>query len=349
VGHWLRSYVGQNCLRLKNWPHLERHAQTFGLPAYVLLDTDCLDAGLASLEHHLRSLSQWTSSLQVVVMTTAKPAAAPPAPPNIELSIIEKPVIRPLVFGKASRQKASLRGPILLLEDDLLIAELNAEIIEAKGYEVHHCADASALLRRRQLWPEAIILADLQVPGAGELPGILTHQAVHLRWIITADATQIPERIRDVVPAHQILEKPLSPLKMDRITAAVETSSHLREGAANYSVSPDWPRLNEAELHQLFRRGIPLRTELHLGAAAKSQQRFRQAWDELTFLFGNLQLLEACPRLKSLFRASETSEHVTDPNHLIWRELNAVFEHYRPQLSGERSTDRKSPTASKKA
>lgn len=110
------------------------------------------------------------------------------------------------------------RGRILVVDDDLELAESLREILLEEGYAVDLEPDGLAALERLRRWPEPdAILIDLSMPGLGGL-GLLDRmgRTPALRAIPAGIITALPTAR---LPADRVLYKPFG---ADDLIAFVE-------------------------------------------------------------------------------------------------------------------------------
>lgn len=120
---------------------------------------------------------------------------------------------------------------VLLVEDELILRELLAELIAPLSLEVIECASADVALGHLERDPVHLLLSDIRMPGS--LDGWELAQIVWTRWpelpVILTSGHQMP--CGDLIPEHStFLSKPWD---LDAMYATVQ--SYLESQAGDRS------------------------------------------------------------------------------------------------------------------
>ena len=63
-------------------------------------------------------------------------------------------------------------GRVLVVDDDVAIAEVLAELLALEGHAVAHCCTGEAALAAARAAPPGLVLLDVRMPGADGLDGL---------------------------------------------------------------------------------------------------------------------------------------------------------------------------------
>ena len=126
-------------------------------------------------------------------------------------------------LGDKNTQPSRKKPKVMVVDDERLIADTIAEILESGGYEATSFYDAEhALEHAREFCPE-IVISDYVLPGMNglELAGRLCEQCPTARvFLLTGQANlgSMAERMRKQGHDFEILAKPLHPEELfDRL------------------------------------------------------------------------------------------------------------------------------------
>ncbi len=121
----------------------------------------------------------------------------------------------------------------LVVEDELRVAQLVAEVLEAEGYEVDTAANGLLALEKIEAHAYDLILSDLRMP---ELDGLGLYRelerrqpALLSRLLFVSGATDQPEYRRFLAEtAVPVLSKPFALVDLQQVTRRV-LAAHRRE------------------------------------------------------------------------------------------------------------------------
>jgi len=105
------------------------------------------------------------------------------------------------------------KNTLLLLEDDLEMAEMIVQYLQSEGFEVHHCADGREVSdRARALDPDMVIL-DIMVPGMNGIEVCRSLRTFYAKPILmlTANDDDMVEVTSLNTGATGYLNKPVKP------------------------------------------------------------------------------------------------------------------------------------------
>jgi two-component system sensor histidine kinase/response regulator len=124
---------------------------------------------------------------------------------------------------------------ILLVEDDLRLAQVLCRVLSRSGYEVEWAVNAAAAVREWNRAP-AVVLLDLHLPdGNGvDLAEVLRERYPDLPMIlITGCPFRLQERPHGAKYFRQVLQKPLELADLrEAISAALNEDAHAHDSAA---------------------------------------------------------------------------------------------------------------------
>ncbi len=111
--------------------------------------------------------------------------------------------------------------PVLVVDDDVTMRQLVAEVLELAGYPVETAADGEAALAAVELARPSLIVTDLHMPN---LDGAALVELLHQRGfdppiLLLTGTTRSPDQIAEALGADGCL---LKPVDIDRLLALVE-------------------------------------------------------------------------------------------------------------------------------
>jgi len=113
-------------------------------------------------------------------------------------------------------RKGRTRSVVLIADDEALVAETLAEILNAEGFTAFAVNDGTTAVESAQRLHPDIVLADVAMPG---LNGIEAAKKIRLSFPQTrivlfsghAETAELIEQARDEGYAFELLAKPLNP------------------------------------------------------------------------------------------------------------------------------------------
>jgi two-component system response regulator ResD len=123
-----------------------------------------------------------------------------------------------------------MNARVLVVDDDLTIAEVVGDYLRDAGLETRHAADGPAALSLAQEWPPDLVVLDLMLPGI--------------------DGLEVCRRLRATHDSHQ-------PLPVIMLTALGEEADRvlgLETGADDYVTKPFSPRELALRVQAVLRR-----------------------------------------------------------------------------------------------
>jgi CheY-like chemotaxis protein len=130
-------------------------------------------------------------------------------------------------------QEPSLPPRVLVVEDELRVAQLVAEVLEAEGYEVDTAGNGLLALEKIEEHDYDLILSDLRMP---ELDGLGLYRelerrqpALLSRFLFVSGTTEQPEYRNFLAEtAVPVLSKPFTLVDLQQVTRRV-LAAHRRE------------------------------------------------------------------------------------------------------------------------
>jgi CheY-like chemotaxis protein len=122
---------------------------------------------------------------------------------------------------------------VLVVEDEIRVAQMIAEVLEAEGYEVDTAANGLLALEKIQEHDYDLILSDLRMP---ELDGLGLYRELERRkptllsrFLFVSGTMDLPEYRRFLAEtAVAVLAKPFALVDLQRVTRQM-LSAHRRE------------------------------------------------------------------------------------------------------------------------
>jgi len=162
---------------------------------------------------------------------------------------------------------------VLVVDDDLTIAEVVGDYLRAAGLETRHAADGQSALSMAQEWPPDLVVLDLMLPGI--------------------DGVEVCRQLR----ATQQGQQPLPVIMLTALGDEADRVHGLEAGADDYVTKPFSPRELTLRVQAVLRRAAtadatppePFRTgRFEVDMAAR---RIRRGGSELTLTIREFQLL----------------------------------------------------------
>jgi CheY-like chemotaxis protein len=134
-----------------------------------------------------------------------------------------------------NHEPVSPRTRVLVVEDQPVVAQVIAEVLEADGYVVDTAANGRLALDQIEARPYDLIISDVRMP---ELDGVGLYREIQRRqpellsrFVFASGATDLPEYYRFLAEsAVQILDKPFTLADFRRLTRQV-LAAHVPEPA----------------------------------------------------------------------------------------------------------------------
>jgi len=123
----------------------------------------------------------------------------------------------------SARQDAAAKGSVFVVDDNALLVEFAAAVLEAAGYTVKHFADPKAVLRAiRDADPKpAILVTDYEMGGMNGLELILSSHKIHpkLKTLLVSGTVDGSITLKHAAKVHRFLGKPYEPAQLRKIVA----------------------------------------------------------------------------------------------------------------------------------
>jgi DNA-binding response OmpR family regulator len=125
---------------------------------------------------------------------------------------------------------------ILLIEDDMAIAEIERDFLEIDGFEVTICADGTAGQQEALAGAHDLILLDLMLPGKDgyEICRSLRSKKIDVPILMVTARTQDADKVRGLgLGADDYIAKPFSPTELvARVKANIAQYERLKSNTA---------------------------------------------------------------------------------------------------------------------
>jgi CheY-like chemotaxis protein len=121
------------------------------------------------------------------------------------------------------------RTHVLVVEDEILISNLIAEVLSESGFEVHAVADGESALRYLESVPEVdVLFTDINL--AGEMDGSVLAHVVRERRpdlpIVYCSGRYSPSALAPAVSRSVFLKKPYDPADVATLLARLTGTAH---------------------------------------------------------------------------------------------------------------------------
>src|SRR5258708_11026902 len=222
-----------------------------------------------------------------------------------------------------------MNARVLVVDDDLTIAEVVGDYLRDAGLETRHAADGQSALSLAREWPPDLVVLDLMLPGIDGLEVCRLLRAAHgsqqARPVIMLTAlSEEADRVTGLeTGADDYVTKPFSPRELVLRVQAV-----LRRAAAAQQAAPEPFRAGRFEVDVAARRirrddgelALTIREFdllafflIHPGRAFTRAQLLEQVWG---WSYGDLATVTVCGRR---LRA-KTEDDPASPAHLqtVW-------------------------------
>ena len=154
-------------------------------------------------------------------------------------------LVPPAFFSQTEepQEHNSLRGRILLVDDDDDLRKLLRALLEGDGYQVFSCRDAQRALKVFASRGDIdLLLTDFQMPQMSglELCQRIAEAQPELPMLILSGAV-LPEDVRAIIAANrwQFIEKPCDvPVLLNIIASRLESSAAISEAAKTEACVP---------------------------------------------------------------------------------------------------------------
>jgi two-component system response regulator ResD len=222
-----------------------------------------------------------------------------------------------------------MNARVLVVDDDLTIAEVVGDYLRDAGLETRHAADGQSALSLAREWPPDLVVLDLMLPGIDGLEVCRRLRAAHgsqqaLPVIMLTALGEEADRVVGLESgADDYVTKPFSPRELTLRVQAV-----LRRAATAHPVPPEPFRSGRFEVDVAARRirrdGCDLALTIrefdllafflrHPGRAFTRVQLLEQVWG---WSYGDLSTVTVCVRRLR----EKTEDDPASPAHLqtVW-------------------------------
>ena len=171
-----------------------------------------------------------------------------------------------------------MEGRILIVEDDLTVAEVVVDYLRHAGLEPRHALDGQSALEVAATWRPDLVVLDLMLPGAGGLEVCRQLREgrdpqAPLPVIMLTALGEESDRVRGLEGgADDYVTKPFSPRELTLRVQAVLRRAHVGNTAAVVAQPVRSGRL-EVDLAQLHREPAPARARVSPGPHRRSRPR----------------------------------------------------------------------------
>jgi len=221
-----------------------------------------------------------------------------------------------------------MNARVLVVDDDLTIAEVVGDYLRDAGLETRHAADGPSALSVAREWPPDLVVLDLMLPGIDGLEVCRRLRAAQrqqpLPVIMLTARGEEADRVAGLeTGADDYVAKPFSPREL-----ALRVQAVLRRAAAAAEAPPEPFRLGRFEVDvaaRLIRRdGLDLALTIrefgllafflsHPGRAFTRAELLEQVWG---WSYGDLSTVTVCVRRLR----EKTEDDPASPAHLktVW-------------------------------
>jgi FixJ family two-component response regulator len=124
---------------------------------------------------------------------------------------------------KSVRMKPVSRGLVFVVDDNALLVEFAATVLETAGYTVKHFLNPKAVLaamRDAKLKP-AVLVTDYEMDGMNGLDLIHSSHKIHpaLKTILVSGTVDNSITLTHVAEVHRFLSKPYEPAQLKKAVA----------------------------------------------------------------------------------------------------------------------------------
>ena len=222
-----------------------------------------------------------------------------------------------------------MNARVLVVDDDLTIAEVVGDYLRDAGLETRHAADGQSALSLAQEWPPDLVVLDLMLPGIGGLEVCRQLRAMQrgqqpLPVIMLTALGEEADRVQGLeAGADDYVTKPFSPREL-----ALRVRAVLRRAAAAEAAPPEPFRVGRFEVDMAARRirrddcdlALTIREYdllafflSHPGRAFTRAKLLEQVWG---WSYGDLSTVTVCVRRLR----EKTEDDPASPAHLqtVW-------------------------------
>jgi DNA-binding response OmpR family regulator len=222
-----------------------------------------------------------------------------------------------------------MNARVLVVDDDLTIAEVVGDYLRDAGLETRHAADGQSALSLAQEWPPDLVVLDLMLPGIDGLEVCRQLRAAQrnqqpLPVIMLTALGDEADRVQGLeAGADDYVTKPFSPREL-----ALRVQAVLRRAAAAEVAPPEPFRVGRFEVDMTARRirrddrDLTLTTRefdllafflSHPGRAFTRAELLEQVWE---WSYGELSTVTVCVRRLR----EKTEDDPASPAHLqtVW-------------------------------
>jgi|SRR5580658_10516801 DNA-binding NtrC family response regulator len=129
---------------------------------------------------------------------------------------------------KSARLDRATQGAIFVVDDNALLVEFAAAILEAAGYTVQHFVDPKAVLRAmHSANPKpAVLVTDYEMDQMNGLELILSSHKIHplLKTLLVSGTVDGSITATHPAKVHRFLGKPYKPAQLEKVVAELMAS-----------------------------------------------------------------------------------------------------------------------------
>ncbi len=169
-------------------------------PSVILLDL--LMPGLSGWDAAslLKERSE-TRHIPIVILSVLSEREAEPVAGNV-VEWVQKPLYEPTLFGALEKAVSASRKPmrVLLVEDDLDLAQVLTAMLECKGVEVLHAPDGGEAIRISETVIPDLVVLDLLLPevdGFAVVEWMRHHDRLRLAPLVVYTVAELDEADRE--------------------------------------------------------------------------------------------------------------------------------------------------------
>ena len=125
---------------------------------------------------------------------------------------------------KSTRRAPPLSGPVFVVDDDVMLVEFAALVLESAGYQVRHFTDPKAVLEASDERPDpkpAVLVTDYDMKEMNGLELIVSSHRIHptLKTVMLSGTVDCSTAPTNPARVNRFLGKPYEPAQLKNLVA----------------------------------------------------------------------------------------------------------------------------------